>query len=137
MKSKELLDYGKRFHGHLGPFLVVGLRMGILARERLGNPDPVHSLEALVELENRRPVSCLIDGIQVSSGCTLGKGNIKVREGEGISAVFRSGGKSVKIILKGKESILDMFKGMSGEEAAERIMEISDKELFEVEDVKP
>ena len=128
--KRELIDFGRRFHGHLGPFLVIGLRMGGLAREGLGNPDPVHSLECLVELENKRPVSCLIDGIQVSSGCTLGKGNINIKDGKGISATFRGNERSVKITLK--ENVMEMLKGNPGDKMAERVMDMPDKEIFEV-----
>lgn len=128
--KRELVDFGRKFHGHLGPFLVIGLRMGTLARERLGNPDPVHSLECLVELENIRPVSCAIDGIQASSGCTMGKGNISVRDGKGVSANFRSDGRSVKITLKGK--IMETLKGNPRGKMAERVMDMPDEELFEV-----
>ena len=130
----EFLEYAKRFHGHLGPFLVIGLRMGSLALEKLGNPDPVHSLEVLMELENKRPVSCLIDGIQVSSGCTLGKGNIRVMEGRGVWALFRSGGRKVKISLR--EEIKGRVLESPGEEAVKMIIEKSDEDLFEVEDVE-
>ena len=129
--AKGLLDYAKRFHGHLGPFLVIGLRMGSLAKERLGNPDPVHSLEAMVELENKRPISCLIDGIQVSSGCTLGKGNIMVTEGRGVWALFRSGGRKLKISLR--EEIRSRGLETPGEEDVKMIIEKSDEALFEVE----
>ena len=129
-----LLDYAKRFHGHLGPFLVIGLRMGSLAGERLGNPDPVHSLEVLMELENRRPVSCLIDGIQLSSGCTLGKGNIRVMDGRGIWALFRSGGRKVKISLR--EEIKSRVLETPGEEAVKMIIEKSDEDLFTVENAE-
>lgn len=132
----ETLDYARRFHGHLGPFLVMGLRMGALARERLGNPDPIHSLEALVELENRRPISCALDGIQISSGCTLGKGNIHVRSGRGISALFQAKGRSLRI--SARDGIVERVLGMLGEmpedRAAMKLMEIPDGELFEVND---
>ena len=136
--NREIIDYGKRFHGHLGPFMVIGLKMGILALERLGNPDSVHTLSCIVELENRRPISCVIDGIQVSSGCTLGKGNITVREGRGVEAVFKSNGRELKIRLKEgvMERILGMFKEVPGEQAAERIIEMPNEELFEVEYAK-
>lgn len=34
--SKELLDEAVRFHGHLGPFLVLGLRVSLRAEKTLG-----------------------------------------------------------------------------------------------------
>ncbi|NJK86924.1 MAG: hypothetical protein HC906_14035 [Bacteroidales bacterium] len=60
------------FHGHLGVFSIVGVKMGIKAREIFGvGPDEltVVSSAGLVP-----PYSCLNDGIQVSTGATLGQG---------------------------------------------------------------
>lgn len=34
---REVLSAAREFHGHLGPFLIVGMRMGRLALEKL-NP---------------------------------------------------------------------------------------------------
>jgi len=76
VQLEELLERGTEFHGHLGPFLVCGLRMGLLALRELdswGHFD----LQAVVETGTTPPLSCLIDGIQVATGCTLGKGNTK------------------------------------------------------------
>ena len=36
MQDNPLLKAAGRFHGHIGPFLAVGLKMGQLANERLG-----------------------------------------------------------------------------------------------------
>jgi len=63
-----------RFHGHLGPWLVLGLRAGAYARRRLGGTP--FELTARVTCPKRPPHTCFIDGIQLSSGCTMGKGNI-------------------------------------------------------------
>ncbi|MFQ5681244.1 MAG: formylmethanofuran dehydrogenase subunit E family protein [Candidatus Omnitrophota bacterium] len=72
------LKAAAEFHGHLGPWLVLGLRLGeygvkaIRAKRYFGVETEVFGLCS-------RPRSCLIDGLQLSTGCTLGKGNIKVR----------------------------------------------------------
>jgi len=59
---------------------VLGLRAGRYAARKLAaNP---FQLEAVVHCPGRRPYTCFIDGIQVSSGCTMGKGNIRhIRSG--------------------------------------------------------
>ena len=63
-----------RFHGHLGPWLVLGLRAGAYARRRLGGTP--FELTARVTCPERPPHTCFLDGVQLSSGCTMGKGNI-------------------------------------------------------------
>jgi formylmethanofuran dehydrogenase subunit E len=69
----EELDLLKRFHGHLGPYVVVGYRMGAIAREKLEG-----KLKAVSFTGSKTPLSCIIDGVQYSSSCTMGKGNISV-----------------------------------------------------------
>lgn len=71
----RLLRAATAFHGHLGPWLALGLRAGLRARRVLGQ-DPFR-LKAAVRCPARTPWSCFLDGVQFGSGCTLGKGNIR------------------------------------------------------------
>jgi formylmethanofuran dehydrogenase subunit E len=71
----EELDLLKKFHGHLGPYVVIGFRMGAIAREKLEG-----KLKAVSFTGSQTPLSCIIDGVQYSSSCTMGKGNISVLE---------------------------------------------------------
>lgn len=71
----EELNLLKRFHGHLGPYVVIGYRMGSMARETLDG-----KLRAVSYTGSTTPLSCIIDGVQFSSSCTMGKGNIAVME---------------------------------------------------------
>jgi formylmethanofuran dehydrogenase subunit E len=73
----EELKQLKRFHGHLGPFVVIGYRMGAIARKKLEG-----RIEAVVYTGTKVPLSCIVDGIQFASSCTLGKGNISILEKE-------------------------------------------------------
>ncbi|MEM0352853.1 MAG: FmdE family protein [Sulfolobales archaeon] len=77
MVSRELIDRAKEFHGHICPFLVLGLRMSEIAMKRLGvaRAGVVESIRedlvAIVEANN-----CLADGVQVATGCTLGNNSL-------------------------------------------------------------
>jgi pyrimidine-specific ribonucleoside hydrolase len=88
------------FHGHLGVYSIVGAKMGIKAREIFGvGPD---QLEVVSFAGTRPPYSCLNDGIQVSTGATLGQGTISVA-GDSLtspSAIFIFKNRSVKLTLK-------------------------------------
>ena len=75
LKQDQILNHAARFHGHLGPWLALGLRAGRRATKLL-KATPFQ-LKAVVHCPRRTPHSCFIDGIQVGSGCTLGKGNIR------------------------------------------------------------
>lgn len=88
------------FHGHLGVYSIVGAKMGIKARELFGvGPD---MLEAVSFAGLKPPYSCLNDGIQASTGATLGMGTIRV---DTVSvtrpeAIFTYKGRSFRISLK-------------------------------------
>ena len=89
----------EKFHGHLGPYAVIGYKMGEIANEVLGSDS--FSKKAVVWTSTKPPMSCIIDGIQLSSGCTLGKGNIVVNS-DGIpkASFSNNNGKKIDIILK-------------------------------------
>ena len=129
----ELIENGIAFHGHLGPFLVVGIRMGIVALKEL-NSGGYSDMAVLVETGTTPPISCMIDGIQVSTGCTLGKGNVHAitNEKPEPKAVFTgltSGGKTLEIELK-PEIMEEILKSGAIEEFAGRIATMTDEELF-------
>ena len=95
----EILKHLEEFHGHLGPYAVIGYRMGLIANEQLGS-DPFEK-QVQVKTGTTPPLSCIIDGIQYSSGCTLGKGNISVKTLDDPTAIFTNKkGSSISITLK-------------------------------------
>src|SRR3989338_2684362 len=76
MKVKRItLRQGIRFHGHLGPYLTLGILLGEFALKRL-RCKKYFGFNVKVYGANKKPKSCLIDGLQLSTGATFGKGNI-------------------------------------------------------------
>jgi pyrimidine-specific ribonucleoside hydrolase len=61
-------------HRHLGMWSIVGAKMGVRAREVLGAP--FDQLDVISFGGFKPPFSCLNDGIQVSTGASLGRGTI-------------------------------------------------------------
>lgn len=98
---QDILKTIETFHGHLGPYAVLGYKMGKIASERLGsNPFEKH---VIVSTGTTPPISCLIDGIQLGSGCTLGKGNITVKNENIAKAEFsHKNGEKMTILLDTK-----------------------------------
>ena len=84
------------FHGHLGPNIVIGYRMGRYVR-RYFCKDPFH-LSASVHCSGTPPESCLVDGIQLGCGCTMGKKNIEIVSGGEVRCEFIADGK--KLVLR-------------------------------------
>jgi pyrimidine-specific ribonucleoside hydrolase len=63
-------------HRHLGTYSIIGAKMGIRAREILDAP--LDGLEVVSFAGSRPPMSCVNDGLQVSTGASLGRGTIKL-----------------------------------------------------------
>jgi formylmethanofuran dehydrogenase subunit E len=140
--SDELYARAEEFHGHGGPFMVIGLRMGQTALEAL-DARGWFGLRCKAMLRWKPPDSCVLDGIQMSSGCTTGKHNLDVVERDGVAAEFTTGEKTVRIVLKGRvleeireelaEDEHDEDHGEEPEELIERLKTTSIDELFIVE----
>jgi formylmethanofuran dehydrogenase subunit E len=113
-QSEEFLLDAVEFHGHLGPYLVLGLRAGLYANQVLGKT-PMET-EAFIKTKTTPPESCFADGVQLSTGCTFGKRNISLEEGEGLLVTFKK--KNQKLALKLKEEIINEMNSLPSEEKA-------------------
>jgi len=67
-----------RMHGHLGPWLVVGLRLGQAVLADLGSRGFFDIHVVVTGPIQKPPPRCILDGLQFATGATLGKGNIDV-----------------------------------------------------------
>ncbi|ASJ04151.1 FmdE family protein [Thermococcus barossii] len=72
-----ILEYAREFHGHVCPYLALGIRASLIAMEELGvgrldcSGSVDESILAVVEVN-----SCFTDGVQVATGCTLGNNSL-------------------------------------------------------------
>lgn len=75
--EQEWLDYAKKFHGHICPFVALGVKASLLLLkkmniERASLQDTINeSLLAIVECNN-----CFLDGVQIATGCTVGNNSL-------------------------------------------------------------
>jgi len=133
MDAQTLL---RTFHGHLGPYVVLGYRMGRIALDALGAGGHF-DVSAEVHSVLQPPASCLIDGIQLGSGCTLGKRNIEVEETDGPAfAVFTaSDGHRVTVRLRADlpERVRQMVEELGVEAAGEALLVQDVDGLFDVD----
>jgi len=86
-------------HGHLGIYAIIGVKMGIRALEYLGAEAGDVRISSKAGL--KPPVSCLNDGLQVSTEATLGHGLIESLPTDNPLpyAVFSTDDKSIEIRL--------------------------------------
>jgi pyrimidine-specific ribonucleoside hydrolase len=86
LKEWKIVVLTNEFHEHLGIYSIVGAKMGLRAREyfRVGIDELIIKSFA----GDTPPVSCLNDGLQVSTGATLGHGTIVVDDSDPVPAVL-------------------------------------------------
>lgn len=117
-----------RFHGHSCPGLLIGYRAGKIAMDRLGAKRSAdEELVAVVEND-----SCAVDAIQCLTGCTLGKGNLFLRDyGKQVFTVARRpSGRGVRVALRP-----DAFDRRDRKSASRALSVKGDEELFRIERV--
>ena len=134
--TEDLLKRAIEFHGHSGPFMIIGVRMGIAAL-RLLDARGWFDLRCHVLLRWRPPDSCIIDGIQYSTGCTMGKHNIEVEEKEGVAADFYKTEEHIRIILR--KEIIEKIRLTLAEDREKTITALmaeliaaSDRDIFDI-----
>lgn len=124
----ELLPLGIRLHGHRGPFLALGIRMGLLALRLLGSSG-FTGITAEAYTGTETPISCLVDGLQVATGCTAGKGNLRVLPGGRPEALLTANGRALRVALR--EEWLERLLTSGAEEAlTEGVLAAPEEELF-------
>jgi len=127
---KQLLVFGlsleetAKLHGHKGPWLVLGYRAGRRARELL-KPVSEHDLYCIVYVPLNTPYTCIIDGVQGSASCTLGKRNIEVKESsvDNIRIVFINRRTSRKLEMKLKKNVAEKIEKLYEKYGLNRVAE--------------
>lgn len=91
---------GSELHRHLGVFNIVGVKMGIRAREYFNTGVDEFFTTSFAGTE--QPLSCMIDGLLVSTGSTPGHALLKVVESDNPSpsATFTYKDVTIKMTLK-------------------------------------
>ena len=105
------------FHGHECRGLAIGYKAGVLAMKKM-NLDRASDEELVCIAEND---SCSIDGIQVMTGCTCGKGNLilHLKGKQAFSFYKRGTGISARFVFKGHKGDLAEMLSTDPEELFE------------------
>ncbi|MFH0738330.1 MAG: formylmethanofuran dehydrogenase subunit E family protein [Candidatus Omnitrophota bacterium] len=123
------------FHGHLGPYLILGILAGEYALKKL-NSRKYFGLKVKVSGANKKPKSCLVDGLQLSTGATYGKGNIIKSGGTKIQIVFCALERNKSIKLELKNNLIKKLEGLKThrdcEHFAKRLANIKPNNLFDL-----
>jgi len=132
LSGAELFHRLRQFHGHLGPYAVLGYRLGGWLLHRLGC-SKYFGAHITVTGPGVTPYTCLLDGLQLSTGHTLGKRNLTLDivadQDEDtlfqIEAIADTGGKVLR--LKVPQTVTELFAEWMSQELTEE--EIFDRTL--------
>ncbi|MCE5213335.1 MAG: FmdE family protein [Methanobacterium sp.] len=154
--KKKITSFSEvtKFHGHACPGIAIGYRVAESALEKLSSVKALDE-EFVAIVEND---SCSVDAIQVTAGCTMGKGNLIFKDhGKQVyTFINRNTGEALRISLsKGFDEIDPSFfkvreKAFSDssteediiefekikEEMIKKILEMPLDELFTIENTE-
>jgi formylmethanofuran dehydrogenase subunit E len=82
---QDLLQQSSAKHSHLCPRQVLGVRMGLTSLAALGLDSPIKKHTALIIVETD---GCFADGIEVSTGATVGHRSLRINDFGKIAATF-------------------------------------------------
>jgi len=137
---EELLRQAEVAHGHMCAGQILGVRLALLACNRLGIEDPRGAdrkkLVSFVEIDR-----CATDAIGLVTGCRLGKRALKFRDWGKMAAtiVNLSSGEAVRIVAleNSRELARERFPHIESKAQQQMLAyrELSDDELFRVQRV--
>jgi len=149
MQETEL-EKAIKFHGHLCPPIVFGVRASKIGLEKLRAKRPDDE-EIVAIIEND---SCMVDAIQSVSGCTLGKGNLILKNYGKMAVTFinRVNGEAIRLMVKEEilENLMNSNFGKARRDGnlskiemmeltkkvSQQMMKIYDGELFNIKKVQ-
>lgn len=134
-KNRIMLNEAVKFHGHLGPYLMLGILLGEFAIKNL-KIKKYFGLNVKVYGANKKPKSCLIDGLQLSTGATFGKGNIHKFNGKVIKVEFNEPSNSKRFIFKLKNELVKRLEALKthpeSEAFAKKIYNTNPSKFFDL-----
>jgi len=133
-----ILKRAAEFHGHLGPFLVIGVRMGLIGLRELELKKRAEKLHITALLKYSVPFSCVLDGLQVTTGCTFGNQKLTLKNSPGITAEFQLPNKKKVTVAVNQTTFDKLKKKLSSEktfnheiqELAQLIASMPEEDLF-------
>lgn len=133
---QTVLNYINLFHGHPGPNAVIGFRAGLLGLRRV-KANKYFGAKATYRGPCRPPESCLADGLQTGTGCTVGKASLLMEEAPEISLAVEHEETGERVTFRISEQVRAEIesryaRGMDESETSLWLMSLNDKELFRV-----
>ena len=78
----------KRMHGHVGPWNVLGWRIGQSALREFDTKWGRHDLDIICYIPMETPYSCMVDGLVLGTGNSIGRLDIRLAEVMAIDLIY-------------------------------------------------
>ena len=130
----------KRMHGHVGPWNVLGWRIGQAALREFETEWGRHELDIICYIPMKTPYSCMADGLVIGTGNCIGRLDIRLAEVMSLDlihiAIRRKDGGGPVLILRPRSEYLKRIENRTVQELENlsqqcKIMKESD--LFRIE----
>ena len=130
----------KDLHGHVGPWNVLGWRMGKAALLELNSTWGQHELDVVCHIPMETPYSCIADGLVVGTGNSIGRLDIRLAEVLSVSDLHvsarRKDGTGPVLLIRPNEKYLEKIRHAPDaqlESLAHACVELPEAELFTIE----
>jgi formylmethanofuran dehydrogenase subunit E len=137
---EKAIDDAVKLHGHLGPFLVIGVKMGKAAKEILRTRTGGEvKFQVTIKVPQTTPFSCTIDGIQSTTHCTIGNQKLEIEKSEQeIYGSFQVQNTKRALTIRVKRGVIEELmnrfgRGVTNEELAVQVASMPENELFTIE----
>ena len=129
----------RRYHGHVGPWNVLGWRVGQAALREFTSEWGRHELEVVCYVPPQTPFTCLIDGLSVGTGNSQGRLDLRMAEvltwEQSFVAVRRKDGKGGVVEFRPRASYLASIMNQPVEKLealSQECAKMSEDKLFTV-----
>lgn len=130
----------KQAHGHVGPWNVLGWRMGKATLREFNAAWGQHEVDIICYIPLKTPYSCIADGLVVGTGNSLGRLDIRLGEVMTLAdvhvSVRRKDGIGPVLLLKPKMEYLEKIRSQPDdqmESLARECGRLSEEKLFTIE----
>jgi len=130
----------ERMHGHVGPWNVLGWRIGKAALRQYDTKWGLHELDIICYVPLRTPYTCMADGLVIGSGNTIGRLDLRMVEVVSLDFVHvcvrRKDGSGPILIFKPRLSYLQHIDAPKPEELEKLSREccsLKNNDIFEIQ----
>ncbi len=132
----------KRMHGHVGPWNVLGWRIGQAALRELDTKWGRHELDIICYVPIKTPYSCMADGLVIGTGNTIGRLDLRLAEVACLDLIHvciqHKDDTSPVLTIRPRRAYLRHIDAPKAEELEKLSRECSnmeERDLFEIESV--